>query len=72
MKMIDLIETPLGVMAHASIQRNPELEWKTPEVAKNLAKWAAENNYPVEYVICALLNWLGTFCEDTPQPTNTN
>jgi len=72
MKMIELIEMPLGAMAHASVQRHPELEWKTPEVAAKLAKWAQENGYPVEYVVCAMLNWLGTFCEDTPKPDEIN
>jgi hypothetical protein len=68
MKLKELIETPLGVMAQAAVQRNPELEWATPEIAKSLKQWADENGYPIEYVICGLLNWLGTYCEDVSQP----
>ena len=72
MKLSELVEMPIGAMAQASVQRHPELEWKTPEVAEKLSKWAAENGYPMEYVVCAMLNWLGTFCEDTPQPNENN
>ena len=66
MKMKELVETPLGVLAVASIQNHPELETTTPAIARSLRDWARANGYTLQAVICALLNWLATECDDAP------
>lgn len=69
MKLKELLTTPIGALAMASIQNYPELEKITPAVSANLRDFAAENGYPLEALICAVLNILATQCDDAPSKT---
>jgi hypothetical protein len=64
MKMVELLDTPIGALAAASVRNYPELETLTPVISKKLKAFADENDMPLEYLICAVLNWCATRCED--------
>jgi hypothetical protein len=64
MKVKQMLETPIGHFASASLQNHPELDKQTPENTQKLVEFAAENGITIEGIICALVNWMGTNCED--------
>jgi len=64
----ELMETKLGVIVLAAIERQPELEVITPDIAIELKKWAESNGYTAEAVVCGLANWLGMFCTNVEFP----
>ena len=76
MKVKTMLETPIGQFASASLQNQPELDKLTPENTRKLVEFAEENGITIEGVICALVNWMGSNCEDlhispdAPSPSN--
>ena len=63
MKVKEMLETPIGHFASASLANHPELEKDTPRNTKLLVEFAAMNGITIEGVICALVNWMGSNCD---------
>jgi hypothetical protein len=64
MKMKEMLSTPIGHFASASLQNHPELQATTPANTQALVTFAQEKNLTIEGVICALVNWMGANCDD--------
>lgn len=65
MKMKEMLETPIGHFASASLHNHPELGKDTPRNTKLLVEFAAMNGITIEAVICALVNWMGSNCDES-------
>jgi hypothetical protein len=63
-KVKQMLETPIGHFASASLANHPELGKDTPRNTHLLVEFAATNGITIEGVICALVNWMGSNCED--------
>jgi hypothetical protein len=64
MKMKEMLSTPIGHFASASLQNHPELQADTPRNTQLLVEFAQINGLTIEGVICALVNWMGVNCDD--------
>lgn len=64
----ELMETKLGLIVLAAIERQPELGVITPDITVELKKWAEANGYSAEAIICAVTNWIGIGCSNIQLP----
>jgi len=71
MKIKVMLETPIGHFAAASLANHPELNTETPKNTKLLVEFATLNGITIEGVICALVNWMGSNCEELKVPPPT-
>lgn len=68
MKLKTMLETPIGNFAAASLKNHPELDKQTPENTRKLVAFAKMEGITIEGVICALVNWMGSNCEESIVP----
>jgi hypothetical protein len=69
----ELMETRLGDIILAALQRQPELDTITPSITFELKTWADSKGYSAEAVVCAVANWLGVYCDNVqPPPSQQN
>ncbi len=64
MKVKEMLETPIGHFASASLANHPELGKDTPRNSQLLVEFAAMNGLTIEAIICALVNWMGSNCDE--------